>query len=172
MPMPNSSSATSGNCACCAARPPHSRHRPQDRRPAAASSGVSMAADARQTIPLAAAAPARLIPSMPPRFRAFADHSIRPDLVFRQAQVAPMIGLAATDRIANGGRAKTRYLSTSSCAGNRAAVRPPFVFAIFGTVSLSRVLTNSVSFSEKRIGSPLCSTKNCGSNTLNQMPWR
>jgi SOS response associated peptidase (SRAP) len=72
-----------------------------------------------------------------------------------------------------GGRAKTRcYLSTSSCAGNRAAVRPPFVFAIFGTVSLSRVLTNSVSFSEKRIGSPLCSAKNCGSNTLNQMPWR
>ena len=38
-----------------------------------------------------------------------------------------------------GGRAKTRYSSTSSCAGNRAAVRPPFVFAIFGTVSLSRV---------------------------------
>jgi hypothetical protein len=71
-----------------------------------------------------------------------------------------------------GGRAKTRYLSTSSCAGNRAAVRPPFVFAVFGTVSLSRVLTNSVSFSEKRIGSPLCSAKNCGSNTLNQMPWR
>ena len=71
-----------------------------------------------------------------------------------------------------GGRAKTRYLSTSSCAGNRAAVRPPLVFAIFGTVSLSRVLTNSVSFSEKRIGSPLCSAKNCGSNTLNQMPWR
>ena len=97
---------------------------------------------------------------------------IRPDLVFRHAQVAPMIGLAATDRIANGGRAKTRYLSTSSCAGNRAAVRPPFVFAILGTVSLNRVLTNSVSFSEKRIGSPLCSTKNCGSNTLNQMPWR
>jgi hypothetical protein len=32
-----------------------------------------------------------------------------------------------------GGSTKTRYLSTSSCAGNRAAVRPPFVFVIFGT---------------------------------------
>src|SRR6185437_10349173 len=42
------------------ARPPHSRHRPQDRQPAAASSAVSMAADTRQTNPLAAATPARL----------------------------------------------------------------------------------------------------------------